>query len=212
MSFDDSELKAEDHAYRRAAETYFEEKGKLARSSFDAKQLQTFLSFEEHWREFFAPADPERLHEYLATPFEVRKGQFERFKRECRAWEVSFQYCTRPATAGANGAAASAPTGAHWADLKRRIESHREREGAVREFYSNLDNLLDRERQRRSHPIEIVTHLRVLGVPPDASLEDVKKQFKRLAKLHHPDRHGDPVKMRSITDAYRAIMAYYKVA
>ena len=79
MHFDDDGLKAEDHAYRRAAETYFDEKIGLARECFEPKQLETFRSFEEHWREFFAPPEAERQREYLATPFEVRKNQFERF-------------------------------------------------------------------------------------------------------------------------------------
>src|SRR5437870_672879 len=91
----DEGLTAEDHAYRHAAVAYFAEKGKLAHATFDAKLLPVFLSFEEHWRDFFAPAEADKLREYLFTPFEVRQAQFERFMRECRAWEVSFRHCTK---------------------------------------------------------------------------------------------------------------------
>ena len=43
-------------------------------------------------------------------------------------------------------------------------------------------------------------------------LEDIKKQYKRLAMLNHPDRSGDALKMSRINDAYRAIMSFHKSA
>jgi hypothetical protein len=210
MDRSDTGLTAEDHAYRHAAEAYFGEKGALARTTFEAKLAEVFHSFEDHWRDFFAPSDPIRLEEYLATPFEVRTAQFERFKRECRAWEVSFRHCTK---AHAGRRAPPANGASDWSDLKRRLDEQRDRAEQVREFYDNLDSLLDRERQaRRSHPIELFQHLRALELATDAPLEEVKKQYKKLARVHHPDRRGDSLKMSRINEAYRAIMIHYKVA
>lgn len=46
----------------------------------------------------------------------------------------------------------------------------------------------------------------VLGVAPDASQEDVRKAYRRLAKKHHPDRQGGSkaaeARFKDITSAY----------
>jgi hypothetical protein len=43
---------------------------------------------------------------------------------------------------------------------------------------------------------------RILGVSPSASMEEVEKAFRRKAKIHHPDRGGDPDAMRALNEAY----------
>lgn len=42
----------------------------------------------------------------------------------------------------------------------------------------------------------------VLGVPQNASEDDIKKAFKKLAILNHPDKGGDPEKFKQINNAY----------
>lgn len=42
----------------------------------------------------------------------------------------------------------------------------------------------------------------VLGVPPSATLDEVRSRFRELALLHHPDRGGDPAQMRRIVRAW----------
>ncbi len=54
---------------------------------------------------------------------------------------------------------------------------------------------------------ERVNHYLVLGVLPDASLEDIKRAYRRLVLKHHPDRGGDAdaEKFKQIQAAYETL-------
>jgi DnaJ-class molecular chaperone len=44
--------------------------------------------------------------------------------------------------------------------------------------------------------------LAVLGLPPTATPQQIKRRYRTLAKRHHPDRGGDPRQMQRIIAAY----------
>lgn len=48
---------------------------------------------------------------------------------------------------------------------------------------------------------------RILGVSAEASPEDIKSAYRRLAHVHHPDKGGDPAKMAELTEAYNKLTA-----
>lgn len=47
----------------------------------------------------------------------------------------------------------------------------------------------------------------VLGLPPDAGLEQVKKRYRELAKKHHPDHRGDEGQFVRVQKAYEEACA-----
>ena len=44
--------------------------------------------------------------------------------------------------------------------------------------------------------------LAVLGLPPNATRQQIKRRYRTLAKKYHPDRGGDQQQMKRIIAAY----------
>ncbi len=54
----------------------------------------------------------------------------------------------------------------------------------------------------------IKDYYRILGVDRDASIEEIKKAYRRLARLYHPDRNPDPEaeeRFKEINEAYHVL-------
>jgi hypothetical protein len=50
--------------------------------------------------------------------------------------------------------------------------------------------------------------LALLGLPANATREEIKAAYYRLAKQHHPDRFGDAETFKRITAAYEKAIAH----
>jgi DnaJ-domain-containing protein 1 len=48
--------------------------------------------------------------------------------------------------------------------------------------------------------------LAVLGLPPNATRQQIKRRYRTLAKKYHPDRGGDQREMQRIIAAYELLM------
>ena len=54
----------------------------------------------------------------------------------------------------------------------------------------------------------MIDHYATLGVRPSATLADIKKAYRQLASLHHPDKNtlpGAPARFRAVQLAYEAL-------
>lgn len=48
-------------------------------------------------------------------------------------------------------------------------------------------------------------YYKILNVSKDASIDEIKKQYKKMALKHHPDRGGDPEMFKKISEAYQTL-------
>lgn len=48
--------------------------------------------------------------------------------------------------------------------------------------------------------------LSILGLPPNATRQQIKKRYRDLAKRHHPDMGGNQQQMQRIVAAYEYLM------
>jgi DnaJ-domain-containing protein 1 len=48
--------------------------------------------------------------------------------------------------------------------------------------------------------------LAVLGLPPTATPQQIKRRYRSLAKRYHPDKGGDPRQMQRLIAAYELLM------
>ena len=49
-------------------------------------------------------------------------------------------------------------------------------------------------------------YFKILGMNPTYNLSDVRKKFIKLAKVHHPNKGGDPDVFKHMLDAYKKII------
>jgi DnaJ-domain-containing protein 1 len=64
--------------------------------------------------------------------------------------------------------------------------------------------------QSRANPARQVLErqqaLAVLGLPPNATRQQIKRRYRALAKRYHPDRGGNQRQMQRIIAAYEFLM------
>lgn len=52
----------------------------------------------------------------------------------------------------------------------------------------------------------MINHYEILNVKPTASVNDIKKSYKKLALKHHPDVGGDAKKFLELTESYQILI------
>ncbi len=85
----------------------------------------------------------------------------------------------------------------------RKVSAHREPETAAAPI--GKDAVLEDAKSRLKawfQRLEAGDPYHELGLHPRATLEELKRRFHELAMEHHPDRGGDPEKMRRLVTAF----------
>lgn len=91
-------------------------------------------------------------------------------------------------------------------------------EASVRSYYldwteyetatvESVDALLDSFWQRYASHDHCDKALAVLELSADASMDDIRTQYRRLARQHHPDRGGDSEQFIILRQAYETLCA-----
>ena len=57
-------------------------------------------------------------------------------------------------------------------------------------------------------PLHLQAEYCLLQLPAEASLADVRKQYRELAKLYHPDAGGDHTDFLALQQAYEQVVEY----
>jgi len=87
--------------------------------------------------------------------------------------------------------------------------------------YEELDDFLgnnkdrkktaDEEPQSRPIPKELLKDFEELGLTPEVSFEECKAAYKKLLKIHHPDKHSThEANMKKATEKSSRVNASYK--
>lgn len=113
-----------------------------------------------------------------------------------------------------------------WEDFNRNYGNSEEysetRQENTRDSYQEARQEQRRQKQRRQQPPRSVrpspdrAHYALLGVPVGASLEEVKRAYRRKARENHPDLHPDDqreaytAKMADINTAFEAIYKKFR--
>ena len=59
--------------------------------------------------------------------------------------------------------------------------------------------------QSMNHKVDNDKYYNILGVNKNTSISEIKKAYRKLVVIHHPDKGGDPEKFKEITTAFETL-------
>ena len=93
-------------------------------------------------------------------------------------------------------------------DLNRKESREKEWDELLKDEKSGTAQ--NSENPKRKIPEELMPDFTELGLSPEASAEECKEAYKKLIKIHHPDRHANHAEnMRKATDKTARVNASY---
>lgn len=100
--------------------------------------------------------------------------------------------------------------------LRREVETiAAQAEAEAERILRDLQEEALRQRKRLERQRSAEDHYRTLGLPNGASLDDVKKAYRKMMRQHHPDKHSTDAaaeahaheRAQRINEAYRELTA-----
>lgn len=73
------------------------------------------------------------------------------------------------------------------------------------DFYGNFHNARNANKQRRETLSSESEYYKLLGIDVNASVDDIKKAYRKLAMQTHPDKGGDPEAFKKLNEAYETL-------
>ena len=144
----------------------------------------------------------ENINEKLLTQIEELDDGFEHWERLLYEEFLRYQY--------------------RWGGRQAREEYQREQERQQHEYQQRQREQQRREQQRQAHrrqaqhltADELQRHTATLGLNADATLSEIKKSYRKLAKKYHPDKShtsqdADAAKFIEVTEAYFILRDYF---
>ena len=80
---------------------------------------------------------------------------------------------------------------------------------SAKEYERMYRQYRDRDRQA-SKTTDLTRQFKILGLDPSATNEEVKRRFRQLAKMYHPDRQPNPDMAQEAQEHFRLILSAYE--
>ena len=84
----------------------------------------------------------------------------------------------------------------------------------IKQIYLSKEYQYQSQKQQKHQPatrqLSIETYFKILGLPINATEQQIKSQFRKLAKLYHPDRQQNPQAAQLYAEHFRIILEAYE--
>ena len=202
MSTDD--IPEQEHEFREEALTYLVSRYERASLALEDRQFDAFRDFVQLWLEAFDWRTPDGVARWLQIPHAQRVERMERFRRQAESWDVTLEL---------NGDESRREDAerAQWRRDYDRTKKRLRRE-AAQAGWEQVRATLEAEHRLRAMPSWLRESFDVLGLPARATLADARRQYRELAKRHHPDKSGSTELMARVNAAWAQVESFFAEA
>ena len=153
------------------------------------------------WLETLDWRTEEGVLRYVQLTEPQRLERIERFRRQAASWDVTIEFPV--------DGTRTDPESTRWKREYDRTKKRLRRE-ADQAGWEHVREMLESEHRLRAMPTWLRESFEVLGLGPRATLAEARRQFRGLAKLHHPDRSGSTTMMARLNEAWTKVEQFFQ--